>query len=155
MARHNSIAEAVGGRLRDLRRSRGLTMVAVADASSGRWKTSSIGNYERGTRGVSLEALEWFAQLYGVPLSYLLDGEPEPAQGTSGRLTIRLRPLDGNTAAAPVAQIAAQIAAWRRIPAPDQITVRNGDASLFAAALGLTTAATLRRLSEWGAIDLD
>src|SRR5579862_3269003 len=71
-----SYARAVGDRLRNLRRQRGLSLLAVEAASNREFKASVLGAYERGERIISVLRLQRLAQLYGVPVDQLL---PRPA----------------------------------------------------------------------------
>ena len=67
----------VGNRLREVRKRRRLTLGDVESISRGEFKTSVLGAYERGERGVSVSRLLRLAELYGVRPSELLpDQEP-------------------------------------------------------------------------------
>jgi transcriptional regulator with XRE-family HTH domain len=75
-----SYARAVGDRLRNLRRQRGLSLLAVEENSDREFKASVLGAYERGERIISVLRLQRLAQLYRVPVDQLL---PRPL-GTGG-----------------------------------------------------------------------
>jgi transcriptional regulator with XRE-family HTH domain len=75
-----SYARAVGDRLRNLRRQRGLSLLAVEESSDREFKASVLGAYERGERIISVLRLQRLAQLYRVPVDQLL---PRPL-GTYG-----------------------------------------------------------------------
>jgi transcriptional regulator with XRE-family HTH domain len=67
-----SYARAVGDRLRNLRRQRGLSLLAVEESSDREFKASVLGAYERGERIISVLRLQRLAQLYRVPVDQLL-----------------------------------------------------------------------------------
>src|SRR6516164_8724487 len=67
-----SYARAVGDRLRNLRRQRGLSLLAVEETSGREFKASVLGAYERGERIISVLRLQRLAQLYKVPVDQLL-----------------------------------------------------------------------------------
>lgn len=77
---------AVGDRLRDIRRQQGLSLAEVEARSNGVWKAVVVGAYERGDRAVTISRLAELAEFYGVPLASLL-----PARATTPRAT------DGDT----------------------------------------------------------
>jgi transcriptional regulator with XRE-family HTH domain len=82
-----SYAEAVGDRLRKMRRQRGLSLVAVEEASEREFKASVLGAYERGERIISVPRLHRLAQLYRVPVDRLLPRTTprgEPAEDLAG-----------------------------------------------------------------------
>lgn len=65
----------VGERLRAVRKRRRLTLGDVEALSGGEFKTSVLGAYERGQRGVAVNRLLRLAELYGVlPAELLPDG---------------------------------------------------------------------------------
>lgn len=70
-------ARAVGDRLRSLRRQRGLSLLAVEEASNREFKASVLGAYERGERVISVLRLQRLAEFYRVPVDQVL---PRPGQ---------------------------------------------------------------------------
>jgi len=60
------------GKLREIRRKRGLTLHGFEALSNGAVKAVVLGSYERGTRAISLERLEQLAEIYEVPIQYFL-----------------------------------------------------------------------------------
>lgn len=71
----------VGERLRVVRKRRRMTLAQVEEASGGEFRTSVLGAYERGERGVAVNRLLRLAALYGVPPAELLpDGDHEGGQ---------------------------------------------------------------------------
>ena len=79
------ISEVCAGKLREIRRKRGLTLQGFEALSQGSVKAVVLGSYERGTRAVSLERLEHIAGLYEVPIQYFLgissEGKTESEKG--------------------------------------------------------------------------
>ncbi len=83
-----SYARAVGDRLRNLRRQRGLSLLAVEESSDREFKASVLGAYERGERIISVLRLQRLAQLYRVPVDQLLPrpmGSYDGGDNRSGR----------------------------------------------------------------------
>ena len=74
-----SYTRAVGERLRNLRRQRGLSLLAVEEASNREFKASVLGAYERGERVISVLRLQRLAEFYRVPVDQVL-----PRVGTAG-----------------------------------------------------------------------
>jgi transcriptional regulator with XRE-family HTH domain len=64
------IEDICAAKLREIRRSRGLTLQGFEVLSKGAVKAVVLGSYERGTRAISLERLEQLAELYEVPIQY-------------------------------------------------------------------------------------
>ena len=62
----------VGERLRAVRKQRRMTLGEVEAVSGGEFRTSVLGAYERGERGVAVNRLLRLAELYGVPPAELL-----------------------------------------------------------------------------------
>ncbi|WP_419931796.1 helix-turn-helix domain-containing protein [Candidatus Poriferisodalis sp.] len=72
----------VGERLRAARKYRRLTLSDVEALSGGEFKTSVLGAYERGERGVAVNRLLRLAELYGVaPAELLPSGDRAGDQG--------------------------------------------------------------------------
>lgn len=67
-----SYTRAVGERLRSLRRQRGLSLLAVEEASRREFKASVLGAYERGERVISVLRLQRLAEFYRVPVDQVL-----------------------------------------------------------------------------------
>jgi transcriptional regulator with XRE-family HTH domain len=72
----SSYTRAVGERLRKLRHQRGLSLLAVEEATGREFKTSVLGAYERGERVISVLRLQRLAAVYRVPVDQIL---PRPA----------------------------------------------------------------------------
>lgn len=77
-------AKAVGERLRNLRRQRGLSLLAVEDASNREFKASVLGAYERGERVISVLRLQRLAEFYRVPVDQVLPRAGGAGGGGSG-----------------------------------------------------------------------
>ena len=73
---------AIGLRIKELRVRRGLSQ---KDLVANQFSKSYISSIEAGRIAPSRRALEHFASLLGVSLEYLVQGQPVPAPGRSGR----------------------------------------------------------------------
>jgi transcriptional regulator with XRE-family HTH domain len=81
-------ARAVGRRLRAARKSQGLSLHGVENASGGRLGAAVVGTYERGSRNVTVQKLAELAEFYGVPVPELLPGDA--AKPDAGKLLLAL-----------------------------------------------------------------
>ena len=93
-----SYNEAVGARLRAIRKQRGLSLQDVQRLSEGEFKAAVLGAYERGERSLSLPRLQRLAAFFQVPITQLLPQEdrgdtPIVALPTGG-VTIDLNALE-------------------------------------------------------------
>jgi transcriptional regulator with XRE-family HTH domain len=77
----DSYTRAVGDRLRSLRRQRGLSLLAVEEASNREFKASVLGAYERGERVISVLRLQRLAEFYRVPVDQVLPRHGPPSSG--------------------------------------------------------------------------
>lgn len=66
------INEKIGDHLRRLRKQKGMSLLDVEATSSGEFKSSVLGAYERGERAISAPRLARLADLYGVSLPAML-----------------------------------------------------------------------------------
>ena len=94
--------EAVGQRLRSIRKQRGLSLQDVEEISGREFKASVLGAYERGERALSLPRLQRLAAFFNVGPGQLLPqeeaGEPRPTTTvTSGGVTVDLNKIDSLT----------------------------------------------------------
>jgi len=80
--RESEISRAVGRRLREVRRAKGLTLEQVAAASDHTIKMSTLGSYERGDRALTVARLCALAELYEVPAAELLPGPNVPTSAS-------------------------------------------------------------------------
>ena len=80
-------AQAVGARLRSMRKQMRLSLQAVEAMSEQEFKASVLGAYERGERAISVPRLQRLAKLYDVPVDQLLPPTmwPSPGGGRPGR----------------------------------------------------------------------
>ncbi len=97
-----SYNEAVGQRLRSIRKQRGLSLQDVEEISGREFKASVLGAYERGERALSLPRLQRLAAFFNVSPGQLLPqeeaGEPRPATSVpSGGITVDLNKIDSLT----------------------------------------------------------
>src|SRR5271165_4895080 len=65
-------AQAVGARLRTMRKQMRLSLQAVEAMAEQEFKASVLGAYERGERAISVPRLQRLAKLYDVPVDQLL-----------------------------------------------------------------------------------
>ncbi|WP_420609243.1 helix-turn-helix domain-containing protein [Candidatus Poriferisodalis sp.] len=70
----------VGDRLRAVRKWRRMTLAQVEETSGGEFRTSVLGAYERGERGLAVTRLLRLAQLYDVPPSELLPEDDQDSE---------------------------------------------------------------------------
>jgi CheY-like chemotaxis protein len=74
----------VGRRLRQARKRRGLSLMAVEEMSRAEFKPSALGSYERGERALSVHRLHRLSLIYGISAGEVLDGprieEPRPTE---------------------------------------------------------------------------
>lgn len=91
-----SYNEAVGRRLRAIRRQKGLSLQDVEEISDFEFKASVLGAYERGERSLSLPRMHRLAAVYGVPVEQLLpEAERTRAMAwSSGGITIDLEKVE-------------------------------------------------------------
>jgi transcriptional regulator with XRE-family HTH domain len=91
-------ARRLGGRLRQIRLQKGLSLTAVESRTSKEFKASVLGAYERGERAVTVSRLMRLATCYGLPLEQLLpdaSGDegavpPDGARGAASPMRIDL-----------------------------------------------------------------
>lgn len=74
-------------RIRQLRRERGLTLLAFEKLSGGRIRAVVLGAYERGDRSMSLKKVIEIADVFGVELAHLM--APSSGRGESPELADR------------------------------------------------------------------
>jgi transcriptional regulator with XRE-family HTH domain len=75
--RAHDLLERLGRRVAEVRRARGFTQAALAEAID--IETATLSRWENGERAISLSTLANVAELLDVPLARLLDeGKPVP-----------------------------------------------------------------------------
>ena len=136
-------------RLRELREGLGWTLKELEIRSEGRWKSASVGSYERGVRHLSLERALELLSYYGASISAL---SPTPATEKKS-LVIDLRKLSltpdsfTNTISNYVWHLANQRGDWNG----ELISLRRIDAEMLQVSTGkyaqqFREALNLRRL---------
>ena len=144
----NATSEAIGEALRRARKQRSLTLHDVRRISNGRFKPSSVGSYERGTRTLSVPLLCELSALYGVPPDRILaDALASTGAERSPHVVIDLTRLpavpgeDGRI----VSEFVGQVKALRGDPG-DVLTLRSGDVEVLATAIGTDASKLLDRI---------
>jgi transcriptional regulator with XRE-family HTH domain len=87
------IEKKVSLKLKELRRSRNMTLQDFEKFSGGEIKAVVIGSYERGTRSISLAKIVQLADIYQVPVDYFFQEKVETSSSTEHPLVIDLRRL--------------------------------------------------------------
>ena len=72
--------DQIRGRIRQLRREKGFTLLECEIQSRGRIRAVVLGAYERGDRSMSLKKVIEIAELFGVPLAHLIAADLQPEQ---------------------------------------------------------------------------
>ena len=149
----SSFSVEVGGRLRAVRRSRGMSLDDVERQSGGQWSASAVGAYERGFRNLSLPRLRDLAEFYGVPMGVLL-GETDGNDATraSGRLVLDLVALQAAPEAESVLRYLRSIILERGDYNGRVLTIRRDDLRAICSLLREDEPRALDRLEAWGAL---
>ena len=119
---------ALGGRLRAARRQRGWSLGEVESSTSGEFKASVVGAYERGERAISVRRFVRLGEIYAVEPAFLL-----PATARERGLTIDLDSLEGAAGGDLADRYLAAIRLLRR--AGDSDEVRDADKTVIASLL--------------------
>lgn len=117
---------ALGQRLRAARRHRGWSLGDVESQTSGEFKASVVGAYERGERAISVQRFARLSEIYGTPASELLPAPREPD------LVIDLDALS-NDEGDVVERYLAAIQMMRKTPGGDE--VRESDRAVISSLL--------------------
>ncbi len=159
-------AQAVGLRLRSVRRQKRLSLQAVERESGEEFKASVLGAYERGERAISVPRLRRLADLYAVPVDQLLPGDPSspfrpaatPANDPSlsaqqtRKVTVDLLKLA--SASGPEGDVLRHFAASVQVQRQDfngkVITIRGSDLQVIASVLGRSVDDLVRSMAELG-----
>lgn len=83
----------IAARIRTIRKSKKLTLDAVAERSNGQLKSVVLGSYERGTRAISLARAIQIANALDVPLTHLFSDLPPKSSPVSHPISLDLRAL--------------------------------------------------------------
>lgn len=129
--------DQIRGRIRQLRREKGLTLLECEILSRGRIRAVVLGAYERGDRSMSLKKVIEIAELFGVRLAHLIaaDLQPEQSRIAGSRHIYDLRAL---RALAPSEQkillfrYLSRIAEQRGDWAGEVISIRHADVEAIA-----------------------
>jgi transcriptional regulator with XRE-family HTH domain len=130
---------AAGRVLRETRLRLVMTLHDVSKVSSGRFKPSALGAYERGDRTISVQRFCELARIYGVSpvdlLSRVMD-KVDPAAGQEVVLDLARMELVHPWIRRRLAEFIERVKDLRRDDATDVITLRAGDVAAIAAASG-------------------
>ncbi len=156
----DSYNEAVGRRLRSIRKQKGLSLQDVEANSEQEFKASVLGAYERGERSLSLPRMQRLASFYGVPVDQLLPPEGRgPSNGTtawsSGGVTLDLNAVEqaDGTSAEVVERFLRAIQIMRQDFNGRVLTIRRSDLQLLGGLLQETEASIGTLLTDLGAPD--
>ncbi len=138
----DSYSEAVGQRLRAIRKQKGLSLQDVEQTSDLEFKASVLGAYERGERSLSLPRMQRLAAFYGVPVDQLLPpsdrtvAAPRAAR-VSGGVTIDLSKLEqaSSDVGALIERFLRAIQVMRQDFNGRVLTLRSSDLQLLAGLL--------------------
>lgn len=130
------IEKICAGKLREIRRKRGITLHEFESLSNGSVKAVVLGSYERGTRAVSLERLEHIAGIYEVPIQYFLgisnEGKAESEKGFIFDLRRISKRSELSPQLASVKRYLAHIAGQRSDWNGEVISLRRADSDCLA-----------------------
>jgi transcriptional regulator with XRE-family HTH domain len=137
----DSYNQAVGRRLRAIRKQKGLSLQDVEAISEQEFKASVLGAYERGERSLSLPRMERLSGFYGVPIDQLLPpDETRQNRGitwSSGGIRIDLRRLEDmqSTSADILERFLRAIQLMRQDFNGRVLTIRRSDLQLLSGLL--------------------
>ncbi len=149
----------VGDRLRAIRRQKKLSLQEVESLSSGEFKASVVGAYERGERTISLPRLHRLAALYAVPAGHMLpldesspEHDPDHIASKPRKIVIdlvRLSQLNG-----PAQKMLTRFLTMIQVQRGDfngkVLTVRAHDIRAIAAMLDVPLEDVHQRLADLG-----
>jgi len=168
-------AQAVGARLRSMRKQMRLSLQAVEAMSEQEFKASVLGAYERGERAISVPRLQRLAKLYDVPVDQLLppDDAAVTRWGAAGS-TVDVIPLNAKRARQTITgsdKVAIDLTKLHTVSGPERdllrrflsmiqvhrqdfngrmITIRSEDVRAIACLFGVTPDSMGSRLDELG-----
>jgi transcriptional regulator with XRE-family HTH domain len=156
-------AVEVGGRLRAVRRQKGLSLQAVEEMSGQEFRASILGAYERGQRRISVPRLQRLAQLYGTPVDHFLPpgseefavaGAEESQSARRERVVIDLTKL--NNAEGEERDVLQRYLTMVQLERQDfngrVLTIRWDDLRVIGALFRRTASDMHRRLGELGVL---
>lgn len=132
-----SYNQAVGRRLRAIRRQKRLSLQDVEELSSYEFKASVLGAYERGERALSLPRMHRLAAVYGVPIEQLLPeaGRVATPSWQSGGITIDLEKVAHSEGGQIVERFLRAIQLMRQDFNGKVLTLRRSDLRILAGLL--------------------
>ena len=135
-----SYNEAVGRRLRSIRKQKGLSLQDVEANSESEFKASVLGAYERGERSLSLPRMQRLASFYGVPVDQLLPPDEQSTQASNrglptGGVSIDLNRLENDSTTDVVERFMRAIQIMRQDFNGRVLTIRSSDLRLLAGLL--------------------
>ncbi|MDF1597724.1 MAG: transcriptional regulator [Acidimicrobiia bacterium] len=136
----SSYNEAVGRRLRSIRKQKGLSLQDVEANSELEFKASVLGAYERGERSLSLPRMQRLASFYGVPVDQLLPPDERSSHASdhgtpTGGVSIDLSRLENDSSADIVERFMRAIQIMRQDFNGRVLTIRSSDLRLLAGLL--------------------
>jgi len=168
-------AQAVGARLRSMRKQMRLSLQAVEAMSEQEFKASVLGAYERGERAISVPRLQRLAKLYDVPVDQLLppddmavtrwgvngsaeDHDPQdgrrPKSAGSGTDKVAIDLTKLHTVSGPERDLLRRFLSMIQVHRQDfngrMITIRSEDVRAIACLFGVTPDSMGSRLDELG-----
>ena len=127
--------QSIAVRIRKIRKSRGWTLADVEKFSKGAFKAVVLGSYERGDRTMSIKRALDLANLYGVPLQYLVQEEQVPVMTPRNALVLDLRRVKSQSESDEKSRLLATFIAWishqRNDWNGEVMSLREGDLSLL------------------------
>jgi len=159
-AMHEEYGNAVGDRLRQIRRQKRLSLQEVEAVSAQEFKASVLGAYERGERAISVPRLQRLAQFYKVPVDQLLptlEGVVEEEESlrrsaSNGGAKIDLTRLEkmNDTESQMLSRYLRMIQVQRQDFNGRVLTIRRDDIKAIACILGVSEVTADLRLDEMG-----
>jgi transcriptional regulator with XRE-family HTH domain len=153
----DGFGQAVGERLRLIRRQKRLSLQAVEAESAEEFKASVLGAYERGERAISVPRLARLAAFYKVPIDQLLPSAEAapvdpPAEVDRHGAVIDLTRLEdlGGAESGMLARYLHMIQVQRQDFNGRMLTIRRDDMRAIACILGVSFHAADRKLAELG-----
>ncbi len=149
--------EAVGRRLRSIRKQKGLSLQDVEANSGQEFKASVLGAYERGERSLSLPRLQRLASFYSVPVDQLLPPDGRGATDglppwSSGGISIDLNALESDESSSEIVErFLKAIQIMRQDFNGRVLTIRRSDLQVLAGLLQESEQSIATMFSELGA----
>jgi transcriptional regulator with XRE-family HTH domain len=148
----------LGAKLRAIRQQQKLSLNAVQELSSGRWKAVVVGSYERGDRALTVARLAELAAFYDVPVSEIVPAATVRSvrsyQSSSAGIVLDLQGLRAMSVerAGPLARFAKAIQDQRGDYNNRMLSVQREDLRSLAIIYDRSLDQLLTLLSEWGVL---